>query len=273
MRKLSELIVVIRGGGEVGSAIAHILTRSHFRVCITEIANPLSLRRGVCYSEAVYETAQTIDSIGAERTLLSLESIYKVWRSEKIPVVVDPEMTVKPLIKPDVLINAMMLGRQTSTKIKDASLVIGIGPGLTVGTDAHLVIDSNSGENVGKVLIEGEVEAKAAADEPDQAISHILKSEDAGVFTTDRNIGEVVLAGDIIGKLNDVQLLASYGGVIRGLLRNEVKVLNNTGLVEIDPVNNKSVCFNISKDMRTLGGGVLEAILMSLNIEDTVQPL
>ena len=53
MRKLSELIVVIRGGGESWKRNCSHTYQSHFRVCITEIASPLSLRRGVCYSEAV----------------------------------------------------------------------------------------------------------------------------------------------------------------------------------------------------------------------------
>ncbi len=269
MRKLSELIVVIRGGGEVGSAIANILTRCHFRVCMTEIASPTSLRRGVCYSEAVYETDKNIDGIKAERTLLSLETIYKVWRNERIPIVVDSELTVKPLIKPDVLINALMLGRQTSTKMSDAPLVIGIGPGFTVGTDVHLVIDTNPGENLGKVVIEGEVEN--IEKEPDLLASHILKAEDAGVFTTERNIGDIVLSGDIIGQLNDISLVSPADGVVRGILRNETKVLNNTELIEIDSVNDKTVSFNISKDMRIVSGGVLEAILMSLNIEEDIQ--
>ncbi len=271
MRKLSELIVVIRGGGEAGSAIAHALKQSHFRVCISEIASPLSLRRGVCYSEAVYETENTIDGISSERTLLSLETIYKVWRGKKIAVVVDPELTVKPLLKPDVLINALMLGKQTSTRIEDAPLVIGIGPGFTVGTNVHLAIDTNPGENLGRVLIEGEVENKSDSEEPDTLAGRILKSEDSGVFTSERKIGEIVLAGDLIGKLNDIDLASPVGGVIRGLLRNETKVLNNTGLAEIDPVNGKSACFTISKDMRTMGGAVLEAILMSLNVEESTQ--
>jgi xanthine dehydrogenase accessory factor len=271
MRKLSELIVVIRGGGEVGSAIAHILARCHFRVCITETASPLSLRRGVCYSEAVYETEKAIEGINAERSLISLEGIYKTWRNEKIPVVIDPELTVKPLIKPDVLINALMIGRQTSTRMEDAPLVIGIGPGFTVGADVHLVIDTNADDSLGKVLIEGEVENNLLLTGTDQTFAHILKSDDSGVFTTERNIGDVVLAGEVIGKLNDIQLAAPVGGVIRGLLRNEVKVLNNTELAEIDTVNGKSNCFTISKDMRTLSGGVLQAILMSLNVEENVK--
>jgi xanthine dehydrogenase accessory factor len=271
MRKLSELIVVIRGGGEVGSAVAHILTRCHFRTCITEIASPFSLRRGVCYSEAVYETTKTIDDITAERTLNSLDGIYKTWRNHKIPVVVDPEMTVKSLIKPDVIINAMMLGRQTSTKMEDAPLVIGIGAGFTIGVDAHMVVDSNRGENTGKVLIEGELKNSITFEDSEQLNSRIIKSNDAGVFTTERNIGDIVTAGEVVGKLNDVELIADYSGVIRGLLRNEIKVLSNTDLVEIDPVDARSVCFIIRKDMRTLSGGVLEALLMSLNIEESIQ--
>jgi xanthine dehydrogenase accessory factor len=268
MRKLSDLIVLIRGGGEAGSAIAHALMRSHFRVCITEIESPLSLRRGVCYSEAVYDTEITIDGISAEKALPSLEAIYKVWRGNKIAMVVDPELTVKPLIKPDVLINALMLGKQSSTRIGDSSLVIGIGPGFNVGSNAHLVIDTSSGENLGKVIIEGEVENKESLDDPSSLVNHTLKSEDSGMFTTERKIGETVSIGETLGKLNDIDLPSPSSGLIRGLLRNETKVLNNTGLVEIDPVSDKSVCFNISKDMRTLSGGVLEAILMSLNVEE-----
>ena len=270
MRKLSDLIVVIRGGSEVGSAIAHILTRCHFRVCITELASPLSLRRGVSYSEAVYDSEKTIDGISGERTAISLENIYKAWRNEKIPVVVDPDLTIKPMIKPDVLINAIMVGRQTSTRMDDAPLVIGIGPGFTVGENVHLAIDTNSGEALGKVLIEGEVEIRVSLEEADQSKIHIVKADDSGVFATERKIGDTVQAGDVIGTLNDIQLLAPAGGIIRGLLRSEVKVLNNTELAEIDPVDDKPVNFSISREMRTVGGGVLEAILMSLNIEENV---
>ena len=68
----------------------------------------------------------------------------------------DPELAVKPLIKPDVLINAMMLNRQTNTRMTDAPLVIGIGPGFTAGVDVHLVIESNPGNNLGRVILEGE---------------------------------------------------------------------------------------------------------------------
>jgi xanthine dehydrogenase accessory factor len=267
MRKLSELIVVIRGGGEVGTAIAHRLVRSHFRVCITEIASPLAVNRGICFSEAIYDTAKIVEEITAERTLPNLENIYRVWRNGNIPIVVDPELAIRPLIKPDVLVNAMMLNRETSTKLTDASLVIGVGPGFSAGGNVHLVVESNAGSNLGRVIIKGEAE-KNTRDPAETEKDRVIRAEDAGVFTTGKNIGDAVLAGDLVGQLNDLSLPAPISGVLCGLLRNEVKVLANTRLFEIDPCNNKSVCFNIRDNMRAIAGGVLEAVMMSFNVEE-----
>ena len=96
MRKLTELIVLVRGGGEVGSAIAHKLIRAHFRVCITENASPLDINRGICFSEAVYDTSKMVEGVTAERTLVSLEQIYKIWRNGNIAVVVDRTYRLNP---------------------------------------------------------------------------------------------------------------------------------------------------------------------------------
>jgi xanthine dehydrogenase accessory factor len=266
MRKLSELIVLIRGGGEVGSAIAYRLTRSHFRVCIAEIASPSAISRGVSFSEAIYDTTKMVEELTAERTIPSLEQIYRVWRTGKIPIVADPELTVKPLIKPDVLINAMMLKRETNTKITDAPLVIGIGSGFTAGSDVHVVIESNFSNNLGNIIVEGESEKPAA--DPGPTKESIIFAEDTGVFTTEKNIGDSVLAEDIIGNLNDISLKAPISGVLYGILRNESKVLANAKLAEIDPIKDKSACFVIGDKMRVISGSVLEAIMMSLNMAE-----
>jgi xanthine dehydrogenase accessory factor len=270
MRKLSELIVLVRGGGEVGSAIAHRLYRSHFRVAITEVASPLALNRYTCFSEAVYNTKNTVEDVTAERSLPNLENIYKVWRNHNIPIVVDPELAIKPLIKPDVLINAMMLNRETSTKIEDSPLVIGIGTGFTVGIHAHMVVESNFSNNLGRVIIEGESEPclEKPGDSVNLSNQNVILAEDAGVFKSEKNIGDAVLVDDILGYLNDVAIKAPVSGILRGLIRNEVKVLANTKIIEIDTVNDKSVCFSIRDKMRAVAGGVLEAIMMAYNLDD-----
>jgi xanthine dehydrogenase accessory factor len=270
MRKLSDLIILVRGGGEVGSAIAHRLNRSHFRVCITELAIPEAIHRGASFSEAIFDSARTVESVTAERTLISLEKIYSAWRNGHIPIVADPELSVKPLIKPDVLVNAMMLKRETNTRMTDAPLVIGIGPGFIAGGDVHLVIESNPGNNLGRVILEGEPEKDSAR--PDElngsGKDRVVSAEETGVFTTERNIGDAVLAGDIIGNINDLPLKAPISGVLCGLLRNEAKVLPNAKLAEIDSEHDKSVCFAIRGRTRAIAGGVLEAILMSFNLAE-----
>jgi xanthine dehydrogenase accessory factor len=269
MRKLSELIVLVRGGGEIGSAIAHRLARSHFRVCVTEVAEPLAVNRGVCFSEAIYDNTKTIEGVTAEKTVVSLESIYKIWRNGRIPVAADSELSVKPFILPDVLVNAMMLDRETSTKISDAPLVIGIGSGFTAGENVHMVIEANNSNDLGKVLISGR--SSGTADKP-KAISElidegIIRSSDSGVFTSVKNIGDTVAMDEIIGKIDDNPLKAPLSGMLRGLIRNEARVLANTRIAEIDSVNDKSVCTAIRDSARAISGGVLEAIMMGYNVE------
>ena len=77
-----------------------------------------------------------------------------------------------------------------------------------------------------------------------------------------------MLAGDIIGNINDLSLKAPVSGVLCGLLKKQVKVLPNARLAEIDPEHDKSVCFAIRGRMRAIAGGVLEAILMSFNLPE-----
>ena len=47
IRRLKDLIILVKGGGEMGTGVAHRLTRSGFRVCLTEISQPLAVRRAV----------------------------------------------------------------------------------------------------------------------------------------------------------------------------------------------------------------------------------
>jgi xanthine dehydrogenase accessory factor len=45
-------------------------------------------------------------------------------------------------------------------------------------------------------------------------------------------------------------------------------VEKGTKVGEIDPTGNKEACFTIRPKMRTIAGGVLEAIMMRYNIGD-----
>ena len=53
--RLTELMVLVKGGGEVGSAVAHKLALSGMRVCLTETRFPMAVHRGTTYCEAIYD--------------------------------------------------------------------------------------------------------------------------------------------------------------------------------------------------------------------------
>ncbi len=268
MRKLSELIVLIKGGGEVASGIAHRLHRSHFRLCLTELANPRAVSRGTTFSEAVFDGVKTIMGVKAELVPASPEEIYRVWQQGNIPIVIDPEASIKEKIKPDVLVDAIVAKQNTGTKIIDAPLVIGLGPGFYAGRDVHIVVETNHSRNLGRVILEGEAERNTGIPVAIGGLTkeRVVWAPQAGIFTTNREIGDSVVAHQIVGQVGDVPLEAPIGGMLRSLLRDGVRVSKGSKLIEIDPVNDRAICNFIADKMRKIGEGVVEAIMLKYNI-------
>ena len=267
MRKLSELIVLIRGGGEVASGIAHRLHRSHFRVCLTETANPVAVSRGTTFSEAVFDRVKTIMGVTAELVSASTEEINTVWQRGNIPIVVDPDASIKDNIKPDVLVDATMAKRNIRTRITDAPLVIGMGPGFYAGRDVHIVVETNHSSNLGKVILEGEAEENTGIPVAIGGLTkeRIVWAPQTGIFTTDREIGDSVVAGEVVGRVGDLPLEAPLSGMLRGLLRNGVTVSKGGKLIEIDPINDRAICNFIADKIRAIGEGVVKAIMLKFN--------
>jgi len=271
MRKLPEFIVLIRGGGEVASAIAHRLHLSHFRVCLTEIANPLAVSRGTSFSEAVFDGRKTIEGVTAELVPTSLKEFYEVWQRGNMPLVIDPKASIKGKIKPEVLVDSIMAKRNTGTKITDAPLVIGMGTGFYTGRDVHMVVETNHSNNLGKVIFEGKAEKNTGTPVAIGGLTRerVIWAPQAGIFTTGMEIGDSVVAGESIARVGDLGLQAPISGMLRGLIRDGVKVSKGTKLVEVDPVNDSAVCYVIRDKMRAIAGGVLEAIMLKFNISDS----
>jgi len=264
---LHELAVLIIGGGEVASAVAHRLYRAHFKVCITEIGQPLAVSRGTTYSEAVFDSSKTIEGVTAELTPAKAADIRSSWRRGIIPLVLDPAGTVRNIVNPDVLIDATMRKIDTGVRRADAPLVIGSGVGFNAGQNVHAVIESNNSNSLGRVIWNGPAEANTGLPVRIGGLDtgRVVWADQPGLFTSARQIGDVVAAGDIIARLNDISLAAPVAGILRGLIRSGVNVRKGDKLIEIDPVNDKSVCYVIRDKMRAIAGGVLEAILYTYN--------
>jgi selenium-dependent molybdenum hydroxylase system YqeB family protein len=156
-KRLNDLVILIRGGGEMATGVAHRLASCHCRVCMTETLNPQAVRREVAFSEAIFDREKDVEGITAKR-IESADHISEVWREGKIPILIDPEAKLKDYLNPDVLIDATLAKKNLGTKIMDAPLVIGLGPGFHAGRDVHLVIETNRGHNLGRIIANGEAE-------------------------------------------------------------------------------------------------------------------
>ncbi|OGP76535.1 MAG: molybdenum hydroxylase [Deltaproteobacteria bacterium RBG_16_49_23] len=266
-KKISELVVLIRGAGEMASGVAHRLYQSHFTLCMTEVSHPLAVRREVSFCEAVYEGEKKVEGVRA-MLISSPKEIESGWKKGFIPILVDPEAKLtKDFLKPDILIDAIMAKKNLGTRIDDAPLVIGLGPGFIAGKDAHIVIETNRGHHLGKMILKGEAE-------PDTGIpgevggytaERLLRTMKKGIFHSHKSIGDKVTKGSVVAVVDDYPVIAQVSGVLRGLLREGIEVKKGTKVGDIDPRGKQEACFTISEKARAIGGGVLEAILYWFN--------
>jgi xanthine dehydrogenase accessory factor len=263
---IENIIVLIKGGGEIASGVAHRLSRCHFRVCMTEIPKPQAVRREVSFCEAVYEGEKTVEGITAKR-VNSYDEVIEVWNSDRMPLIIDATATIKEILKPDVMVDAIMSKKNLGTKITDAPLVIALGPGFYAGKDAHLVVETKRGHNLGKIIEEGEAEKDTGIPGLIAGFSaeRVLRAPGNGILSNVMEIGASVEAGDMVASVNDFPITTQVNGIIRGLLRDGAEVWKGMKIGDVDPRGIKEYCYTISDKASAIGGGVLEGILSNLN--------
>jgi xanthine dehydrogenase accessory factor len=258
----SRLVILIKGGGEMATGVAHRLFHSGFLVCLTEIPEPLAVRREVSFCEAIYEGQKMVEGVKAVR-VEGEAKVYQAWTEGLIPILVDPQCRVGRKLNPDAMIDAILAKTNTGTQINDAPLVIGLGPGFRAGEDAHWVVETNRGHNLGRVIERGEAEADTGVpgNIGGYTWERVLRAPSAGRFRGRKQIGDRVEKGEIVAEVEGLPVHSQISGVLRGLLRDRGWVEQDMKLGDVDPRATREHCFLISDKARAIGGGVLEAIL------------
>jgi len=265
--KLNELIVAIKGAGEMASAVAWRVYMSNIRqILMLETPSPLAVRREVSFCEAVLDDSQSVE--GVEACMADNETaIREVWTREKIAVVVDPEWKMLDRVEPHVVIDAILAKKNMGTHLDEAPLVIGLGPGFIAGQDVHVVIETNRGHNLGRIMSSG-------AAEPNTGIpgsiggyteERVLRAPCDGEFKARCSIGDLVKKGDVVATVAADIVPAKIDGVLRGLIRSTSNVRQGMKLGDIDPRGKVDYCHTISDKARAISGSVLEAILRVYN--------
>ena len=254
--------VLIKGAGDLATGIGCRLHRCGFELVMTDIAVPTTVRRTVAFSRAVYEEEAKVEDITGV-LCHSLEEIHEAIARDQVAVVVDEECKIRETWKPDVVVDAIIAKKNLGTRITDADVVVGVGPGFTAGLDCHVVVETKRGHNLGRCIWEGSAFPNTGV--PGMIGGYdkerIIRATDDGMFKGQVMIGDLVEKGDLVGYSGDAPIYAQVGGVVRGLLQDGVAVTKGMKSGDVDPRGNIENCYTISDKAASIGGGVLEAIL------------
>ena len=276
-----KILIICRGGGDLATGIVHRLFRAGFPVLVLETDSPAAIRRQVSFSEAVYDGTATVEGVTAERIAsANRASVNHVLEEGRVPLLVDPEGSSIPLLKPDIVVDAIIAKKNLGTAKEMAPLVIGVGPGFTAGEDVDLVVESMRGHNLARIFTTGSALPNTGIPGNIGGFTkeRVLHAEAAGYMKNIRQIGDIVEKGEEIARIYEkmtedgifsgsyVSVEASISGMIRGLIREGYHFQKGFKIADIDPRENELAnCFTISDKARSIGGSVLEAVCGYVN--------
>jgi len=265
------LWVLIRGGGDLASGVALRLFRAGLRVIITELPEPLVVRRAVSFAEAVYHRRAQVEEVTA-CLADDLDQAIEIVQQRNIPVLVDPRVeTLMTLRKQSrasdllVLIDGRMTKKNPDTTPQSADLVIGLGPGFIAGENCHAVVETNRGHHLGRVIWQGPAEKDTGV--PENVIQYgeerVLRAPADGLVVTHAKIGDHLEKGQLVAEVAGMPVYAYFRGVLRGIIQPGIRVRHGLKIGDVDPRDDPRDCFLVSDKSLAIGGGVLEAILSS----------
>lgn len=264
------MIVLIRGGGDLASGVAFRLWNSGFRIVITELAKPLTVRRLASFGEAIYTGEVTLEGITARRVndIDDPLRILQLITKGRIPVLVDPEGKSIQSVHPTVIVDARMLKSAPEPIKHNAKLYIGLGPGFIGGSNCHAAIETQRGPWLGRVLWDRPAQVDSGLPETigTRQGDRVLYAPSDGTLVAHKNIGDSVHEGEVVAEVNGMAILAAFKGVLRGLIHTDVEIRKGMKIGDLDPRNDPELCKHVSDKALAIGGGVLEAILSKAEI-------
>ncbi len=263
---MNNILVIIRGGGDLATGVAVRLFRAGFPVMILEIERPTVIRLPVSFARAIYEGKVIVEDVEAV-LIPSWEKAEEIIKKGKIPVLIDPKGNCIEKLSPTVLVDAILAKRNLGTRKDQAPLVIGLGPGFTAGEDVDVVIETKRGHNLGRVYYQGQAvpDTGVPGEIGGESKRRLLRAPAEGKIVPLHQIGDLVKAGEIIAEVEGVPLKAEISGVLRGLIYSQSWVVRGMKVGDIDPRGVREYCFTVSDKARSIGGAVLEAICAYMN--------
>ena len=256
------LTVVVRGVGDVGSAVAHRLFVEGYAVAIHDGPTPTTTRRGMAFADAVFDGTAILESVQAMRADDLARVKEALGDHRAIPVYVGDIDALLADLRPEIFVDARMRKHQQADIQRGlATFTVGLGPSLVAGHHADVVVET-SWDRLGAIIRDGS--SLPLSGEPREIGGHArdryVYAPVAGVFRTKAGVGDLVREGQAIAEIGRTALRAPLDGILRGLTRDGVPVSARTKVIEVDPRGIAAEVRTIGERPRRIADGVLEAI-------------
>ena len=263
--------IVVRGGGDLATGTIWMLSKAGYPVIVLECASPTAIRREAAFSEAVFLGEKTVEGITCVLAETAAEAFQNALPGRP-QMLVDEKAASLEVIRPEILIDAVIAKRNIGTRIDMADLVIALGPGFEAGRDAHAVIETMRGHDLGRILYSGTALPNTGT--PGMICGYgkerVIHSPASGILKTFHKIGDEVSLGETIACIRngekETKVKASLTGILRGILPDGFKVPAGMKMADIDPrLSEKKNCFAISDKSRCIAGSVLMLAVQHMN--------
>jgi xanthine dehydrogenase accessory factor len=259
-------LILVRGGGDLATGVAMRLLRSGLRVVVTELPQPLAVRRTVSFAEAVYSGEVSVEGLTARCVKDPSDSlrVLGILGKQEVPVLVDPSCASAKLLHPAVIVDGRMTKHPPEPIGYSPLLYVGLGPGFEAGVNCQAVIETRRGHTLGRVFWRGGPDPDTG--QPNGDPRRVLRAPEDGELKTHLSIGDHVEVGQLIAEIAGMELTSPLAGIVRGLLHPGLAVIRGLKIGDIDPRDDPRLCQLVSDKALSIGGGVLEAILSKVEV-------
>ncbi len=256
-------LILIRGGGDLASGVALRLHRAGLKVIVSELPQPLAVRRMVSFAEAVFEGQAEVEGVAAR--LVELEQVQTALDAGEIPVLIDPDASILRELPIPIVIDGRLTKHFPAPLPVEVALHIGLGPGFHAGRNCHAVIETRRSHTLGRVYWNGTTQPDSG--KPEGEPRRVLRALTNGQLVGYAQIGDHLDEGTLIAEVQATignrksKIISPFKGVLRGLIHSGLHVTAGLKVGDVDPRDDRDACFLVSDKALAIGGGVLEAIL------------
>lgn len=255
-------LCLVRGCGDIGSAVAYALFLTGHNVVIHDVPDPSFARRGMSFTDAMFEGVASLEGIGGRRTgdIFSVRRMLE--KGDEIPLIALGFSKVLEYLRPQVLIDARMNKRSIPDRqLGLARLTVGLGPNFVAGETTDLVVET-AWDGLGTVLTEGSSRPLSGEPRPINGYGRerYVYAPIEGRFETASAIGSTVTRGEPIARIGTEVIRSPLDGCLRGITHSGAPVKAGTKVVEVDPRGDPARSFGIAERPQRISISVRNAV-------------